>query len=45
MPEENNMFQETLSSSYLSGANAAFVEELYEQYLRDPASGEGQGRT
>lgn len=25
-------------SSQLSGGNAAFIEELYEQYLRDPAS-------
>ena len=30
------MFQDALSSSYLSGGNAAFIEELYEQYLRDP---------
>jgi len=26
------------ASSYLSGNNAAFVEDLYEQYLRDPES-------
>jgi 2-oxoglutarate dehydrogenase E1 component len=32
------MFQDMLSSSYLSGANAAFVEDLYERYLQDPAS-------
>ena len=38
------MFQEMLSSSYLSGANAAFVEELYEQYLQDPASIDGDWR-
>ena len=25
-------------SSQLSGGNAAFIEELYEHYLRDPAS-------
>ena len=38
------MFQEMLSSSYLSGANAAFVEDLYEQYLQDPASMDGDWR-
>ena len=32
------MFQDAFSSSYLSGGNAAFIEELYEQYLRDPDS-------
>ena len=26
------------SNTYLSGANAAFIEELYAQYLKDPAS-------
>ena len=26
------------ASSHLFGANAPFVEELYERYLRDPAS-------
>jgi len=32
------MFQDAFSSSYLSGGNAAFIEELYERYLRDPQS-------
>jgi 2-oxoglutarate dehydrogenase E1 component len=32
------MFQDAFSSSYLSGGNAAFVEDLYEQYLQDPGS-------
>ena len=44
LAEETRMFQEMLSSSYLSGANAAFVEELYEQYLQDPASIDGDWR-
>jgi 2-oxoglutarate dehydrogenase E1 component len=29
---------EQLASTPLSGANASYVEALYEQYLRDPAS-------
>ncbi len=29
-------------TSQLSGGNAAFIEELYEQYLRDPASVDGK---
>src|SRR5690625_7551481 len=29
--------QELQSSSYLYGANAAYVEDLYERYLQDPA--------
>ncbi|MBL8539127.1 MAG: 2-oxoglutarate dehydrogenase E1 component, partial [Betaproteobacteria bacterium] len=32
------MFQDAFSSSYLSGGNAAFIEDLYEQYLHDPDS-------
>src|SRR5690625_911828 len=30
--------QEFQSSSYLYGSNAAYVEELYEQYLQDPSA-------
>ena len=32
------LLKEYLSTSYLSGANAPFIEELYEAYLEDPAS-------
>ena len=28
-------FQQQLSTSYLAGGNAAFIEDLYEQYLKD----------
>ncbi len=34
----NSLIQQFAASSQLSGGNAAFVEELYEAYLRDPAS-------
>lgn len=30
--------QQQQLSSYLSGANAAYIEELYENYLKDPSS-------
>ncbi len=30
-------FEELLRNSYLAGANAAFIEDLYEQYLHDAA--------
>ena len=30
------MMKETLSTSYLFGANAPFIEELYEKYLENP---------
>jgi 2-oxoglutarate dehydrogenase E1 component len=30
------MMKETLSTSYLFGANAPFIEELYERYLENP---------
>jgi 2-oxoglutarate dehydrogenase E1 component len=33
-----SLIQQFAASSQLSGGNAAFVEELYEAYLRDPAS-------
>ena len=32
----NSLIQQFAASSQLSGGNAAFVEELYEAYLRDP---------
>lgn len=32
----NGAFDRLLRSSYLNGANAAFLEALYEDYLRDP---------
>ncbi len=34
---EKNMMRTMLSNSYLFGANASFVENLYETYLKDPA--------
>ena len=34
----NSLIQQFAASSQLSGGNAAFVEELYEAYLREPAS-------
>ncbi len=33
----NGLFREQLRSSYLHGANAAFIEDLYERYLSDPS--------
>src|SRR5205823_12661273 len=35
---------EFLSSSTLFGSNAPFIEELYERYLADPASVDGEWR-
>ncbi len=32
------MMQQMLANSYLFGANAPFIEELYEAYLANPAS-------
>lgn len=32
-----SVMQEFLDNSYLSGANAEYVEEMYEQYLSDPS--------
>src|SRR5262245_27559175 len=32
------MMQQMLSNSYLFGANAPFIEELYEAYLANPAA-------
>lgn len=37
MKTENN-FQTWQASSYLSGGNATYLEELYEAYLKDPES-------
>lgn len=33
---ENNNFQLMQSTSYLSGSNASYIEDLYEQFLADP---------
>jgi len=33
-----NLLKEFSESSQLSGGNAAFIEDLYDRYLRDPAS-------
>jgi 2-oxoglutarate dehydrogenase E1 component len=38
------MFKEMLSNSYLFGANAPFIEQLYESFLQDPASVEPRWR-
>ena len=38
------MFKEMLSNSYLFGANAPFIEQLYESYLQDPAAVEPRWR-
>ena len=33
-----NTMKDLLGNSYLSGGNAAFIEELYDSYLQDTAS-------
>jgi 2-oxoglutarate dehydrogenase E1 component len=38
------MYKEMLSNSYLFGANAPFIEQLYESFLHDPASVEARWR-
>jgi len=38
------MMQNKVSHSYLFGGNAPFIEELYEQFLTDPNSVEGEWR-
>ncbi len=38
------MMKQMLSNSYLFGANAPFIEELYEEYLANPASVEAAWR-
>jgi 2-oxoglutarate dehydrogenase E1 component len=38
------MMKQMLGNSYLFGANAAFIEALYESYLKDPASVEPRWR-
>src|SRR4029079_14266157 len=38
------MMKEMLGNSYLFGANAPFIEALYEAYLKDPASVEPRWR-
>ncbi|UXI70399.1 2-oxoglutarate dehydrogenase E1 component [Tahibacter amnicola] len=39
-----NLIQLFRETSQLSGGNAAFIEELYEKWLRDPQSVDGQWR-
>src|SRR6266851_5820533 len=39
-----SVMKELLSSSYLFGSNAPFIEELYEAYLDDPQSVPGEWR-
>ena len=39
------MFREMLGSSYLFGANAPFIEALYDRYLEDPDAVEPRWRT
>jgi hypothetical protein len=36
--DKMNTMKDLLANSYLSGGNAAFIEELYDSYLQDPAS-------
>ena len=36
--------QQMWNSSHIAGGNVAYVEELYEQYLRDPDSIDAQWR-
>jgi len=38
------MLKQLLANSYLFGGNAPFIEELYEQYLADPAAVPGEWR-
>ncbi|HZV55787.1 MAG TPA: 2-oxoglutarate dehydrogenase E1 component [Rhodocyclaceae bacterium] len=38
------MMRQTLASSYLFGANAPFIEELYERYLENPGAVEAAWR-
>ena len=40
-----SVMQEMLGSSYLSGANAPFIEVLYDRYLEDPNSVEPRWRS
>src|SRR5688500_17402257 len=39
------MYKEMLGNSYLFGANAPFIEALYDRYLEDPGSVEPRWRT
>lgn len=36
--QQNNPFDEWLATTALSGANQAYIEELYESYLHDPSN-------
>lgn len=42
---KKSLMQEFLDNSYLSGANAEYVEEMYEQYLVDPSQVSEEWRT
>ena len=39
------MFSELRGNSYLFGANAPFIEALYDRYLEDPSAVEPRWRT
>ena len=39
------MFDELRGNSYLFGANAPFIEALYDRYLEDPSSVESRWRS
>src|SRR3954469_22948986 len=39
------MMKEFLGNSYLFGSNAPFIEQLYENYLKDPQSVEARWRS
>ncbi len=43
-PSKNKSLDELWESSYLAGGNAAYLEQLYENYLEDPNSIEGAWR-
>lgn len=46
MQESSNpTMQQQQKTSYLSGANAAYIEELYESYLNDPSSVSAEWQT
>lgn len=42
---QESVMQRMWNSAYLSGSNAAYVEELYELYLHDPNAVPEEWRT
>ncbi|RYD99542.1 MAG: hypothetical protein EOP50_04240, partial [Sphingobacteriales bacterium] len=41
---QNNLMELLWGTSHISGGNAAYVEEVYETFLRDPSSVSPQWR-